>query len=86
MIYREFKRQLGKAGISCKEFSELVRLNPNSLSNYSNKGEVPTHWAIVVTLLGEMAEQGLDFKEVLKRMEITPKKSRGTTIANKNKD
>ena len=52
-------------------------MNRVSLSNYSKKGEVPSHLAIMATLLGEMAEHQLDFEDPLSRIEISPKKSRG---------
>lgn len=77
MRYDEFRRQLGKAGLSTKEFAALVKVNPCSLSNYSRSGEIPSHWAVVAALMGEMAENGLDFRAVLQRIDITPKRSRG---------
>lgn len=78
MTYEEFKRQLGKAGITAREFGGLVKLNPNSITNYAQQSEVPSHLAVIVTLMGVMADQGMDFKEPLSRIEIEPKKVRGT--------
>ncbi len=77
MTYDEFRRQLGKAGISAKEFADLVKLNHNSITNYAKDGMVPNHWAIVALLMGEMAENKVDFKEALSRIEISPNKIRG---------
>ncbi|TDP30763.1 hypothetical protein DEU29_11546 [Idiomarina aquatica] len=77
MIYREFKRQLGKAGITGREFSQLVKLHPNSLSNYAKGGVVPDHWAIVAALIGEMAEHGLDYTSVIEKVGCRPNKVRG---------
>lgn len=77
MDYHEFKRHLGKAGLTAREFSELVRINANSLSNYSKTQSIPSHWAVVAALMGEMAENGLDFRGVLNRLDISPKKVRG---------
>ena len=77
MMYDEFKRQLGKAGISGREFSRLVKLNPNSLTNYAKTGKIPAHWAIIAVLIGEMAEQGLNYRSVIERIEIEPNKVRG---------
>ncbi|HLW07520.1 MAG TPA: hypothetical protein VKY45_08140 [Marinilabiliaceae bacterium] len=78
MIYVEFKRRLGKAGISSKEFSRLVKLNPNSLTNYSRTGKIPSHWAIVATLIGEMAEHGVDYRAALQKIDFEPNKIRGS--------
>lgn len=77
MTYNEFQRQLGKAGLSVKEFSELIGMNRNSVSNYARQASVPSHLAIIVSLMGEMAEQGLDFRSVVGRLEVSPKKARG---------
>lgn len=77
MDYTEFKRQLGKAGLSAKEFAELVKMNPNSVTNYKKAGLVPAHWAIVAALMGELAENKLNFKDILEKIDIHPKKVRG---------
>lgn len=77
MTYEEFRRQLGKAGLTTKNFAELVKLNSNSITNYAKKGEVPSHLAVIAALLGEMAERKIDFRDVLSRIEIEPNKPRG---------
>jgi len=80
MNYEEFRRQLGKAGLTAKDFAELVKLNCNSITNYAKSGEVPSHLAVIAALLGEMAEHKIDFRNVLSRIEITPNKPRGAGI------
>lgn len=77
MAYDEFKRHVGKAGLTIRAFAELLKLNPASVSNYSKSGEVPSHLAVIAVLLAELAERKVNFREVLDRAEITPKKSRG---------
>jgi 23S rRNA maturation-related 3'-5' exoribonuclease YhaM len=77
MTYEEFRRQLGKAGITAREFGEALKLHPKSITNYSKQGEVPTHLAVIVSLMGEMAEHGLDYRAVLARIHIEPNKPRG---------
>lgn len=77
MDYVEFKRQLGKAGLSAKEFAELVKMHPNSVTNYKKMGVIPAHWAIVAALMGEMAENNLNFRAILGKIAIFPKKIRG---------
>ena len=78
MTYDEFLRQIGKAGLNLREFAELVKMNRISLSNNKKKGEVPSHLAVISTLLGEMAERQIDFRAVLARIDIAPKKPRGS--------
>ena len=77
MRYEEFQRHVGKAGLSLTEFAKLIRMNRVSLSNLSRREEVPSHLAVIASLLGEMAEHGLDFRATLERLEISPKKARG---------
>ena len=77
MIYEEFQRHLGKAGLTNKAFAKIVCMNPVSLSNYSKQGEIPSHLAIIAALLGEMADKGIDFRETLSTINVTPKKPRG---------
>jgi 23S rRNA maturation-related 3'-5' exoribonuclease YhaM len=80
MIYEEFQRQIGKAGLTLCKFAQLVKMNRNSLSNYGKKGQVPSHLAVIAALLGEMAERKIDYREVLSKIDITPKKPRGAGI------
>lgn len=77
MTYDEFQRHVGKAGLTIKAFAELMGMNRVSVSNLAKKGEVPTHLAVIAALLGEMADKGIDFREVLSRIDISPKKPRG---------
>jgi hypothetical protein len=79
MTYDEFQRQLGKAGITTREFAALIRMNSNSITNCSQKGEVPSHLAVIASLMGEMAEHHIDFKTALEKIDIEPKKPRGAS-------
>lgn len=78
MTYDEFKRQLGKAGVTAREFAELLKLNPSSVTNYAKQGAVPNHLAVIVTLMGEMAEHRINFRTVISRIDIEPNKPRGS--------
>lgn len=68
MTYTEFKRQLGKAGLTVRAFAALLGQTPNSITNYASKGEVPTHLAIIATLMATMADAGLDFRHALRTL------------------
>lgn len=80
MDYEEFRRHLGKAGLTVKDFAELLKLHRNSITNCAQKGVVPSHLAVISALLGEMAEYKIDFWGVLSRIEITPNKPRGISF------
>lgn len=80
MTYEEFQRQIGKAGLTIREFADMVKMNRISISNYGQKGEVPSHLAVIAALLGEMAERKIDYRDTLSRIDILPKKPRGAGI------
>lgn len=77
MTYDEFRRQLGKAGLTVKGFAVLIKQTPNSITNYASQGEVPPHLAIIAALMGDMAEGGLDFRSTLSRIQFEANKPRG---------
>lgn len=77
MKYDEFKRNVGKAGITLGEFARLVKINPRSLSNYSRQDKIPSHLAVIAHLMGELADHQIDFKPKLSSLDIEPKKIRG---------
>lgn len=77
MTYDEFRRQLGKAGVTVKAFATLIKQTPNSITNYSCQRIVPPHLAIIAALMGDMAEAGLDFRSTLARIDFEPSKPRG---------
>lgn len=77
MTYEEFVGRLGKAQLSIRKFADLVCTRSNTFTNYAQKSHVPDHWAIVVTLVAEMAKHDVDFKGPLSKLDLTPKKERG---------
>lgn len=83
MTYEEFQRQLGKARLDAREFAILLRMRPNSLTNYASVGRVPSHLAVIASLLGEMAERRVDFRGVLADLDIERKKPRGAAYPGK---
>lgn len=77
MTYDEFRRHVYKAGLSVKDFANLLRLRASSVTNYARDGKVPDHLAIIAVLLGEMEERGIDFKTIMERIDVEPKRARG---------
>lgn len=70
MDYIEFRRHLGKAGLTINEFSTLINVRPNSISNYKKKGNVPKEYAVIAVLAGEAADHGIDFRNTLAKFGI----------------
>lgn len=77
MLYADFLDELGKAGLSVRAFAELIGMNPNSLSNYARTGAIPTHLALIAVLVIGVSERGGDYRSIMSKVEIAPKKPRG---------
>ena len=69
MPYTEFQRLVGKAGLSIKDFAALLDMKPNSITNYSKQGVVPTHIAVIVALISTMKDEGLDFYPIFEKVK-----------------
>ena len=69
MPYTEFQRLIGKAGLSIKEFAALLDMKPNSITNYSKQGVVPTHIAVIVALISTMKDEGVDFYPIFEKIK-----------------
>nr|WP_057928773.1 hypothetical protein [Burkholderia ambifaria] len=77
MAYAEFQQELKKAQLTAREFARLIRMNESSITNYSSKGTVPSHLAVIATLIGALAAHEIDFRHVIGKTAIEPKRPRG---------
>ena len=76
MNYDELIRNIGKAGLDIKEFAELIKANPNSITNLKSKEKMPKNIAVIAVLLGEMVDKGLDYKHLFEKLELEEQKAR----------
>ena len=76
MNYDELIRNIGKAGLSIKEFAILLKVNPNSITNLKKKESVPKKLGIIAVLLGEIVDKGLDYKHLFEKLELEEQKAR----------
>lgn len=81
MQYSEFHQVLDDAGLSLREFALLMKLNPNSVTNYKKRGTVPSHLGVIACLLRELALHNIDYRSVISAINIEPKAPRGSTRA-----
>lgn len=79
MTYEELTSELKLAGLSGRELARLLKLNPNTIANYKRSDAVPSHLAVIVTLMREMKFHGLDFLAPLEKLEIERKAPRGSS-------
>jgi DNA (cytosine-5)-methyltransferase 1 len=75
--YESFLNVLENSGLTVRKFAELLSMNHVSLSNYSKKGEVPTHIAIIASLMNELVENKIDLHQALLKLKIPHKMPRG---------
>ncbi|CAN7529385.1 hypothetical protein LJR143_003596 [Pseudoxanthomonas sp. LjRoot143] len=75
MDYAEFRRHLGKAGLTVNAFAGYMGVTPTSVSNYARRGQVPRSYAMAAVLMGDAADRGVDFSAVLRRFALYPEAS-----------
>lgn len=78
MHYADFLAELERAGLSVRSFADLIGMNPNSITNYARRGELPQHISLVAVLVAEMSACGLDYRTAIAKVAPT-RKPRGAT-------
>ena len=83
MSYDDFIIELAKAGLSIRRFASLLGMQPNSISNNKQRGDVPVHLAVIASLLAEMASHKIPFEPVFERLQPSRKRPRGAARTGK---
>lgn len=76
MVYEELTRNIGKSGLKIKEFAELIKVNPSSITNLKKKGTVPKNLAIIAVLLGELVDKKIPYNHLFEDIDIQEQKAR----------
>jgi len=85
MTFIEFKKHLLDAEITLPKFSKLIKVSEKNIQSYKKKGEIPNPIAVIVVCFVEMKKAGLDYKEIIEKLELTAKTKKGVGFANKSK-
>jgi len=85
MTFIEFKKLLLDAEISLPKFSSLIKVSDKNLQSYKKKDEVPNAIAAVVCCFAEMHKHGMDYRELIKDLELKAKVKKGAGFAKKSK-
>ena len=72
MNYSEFRRHLGKAGMTVNLFASYLGANASSVSNHAKSGKVPRSYAILAVLLGDLADRKIHVADLLSNFDIHP--------------
>lgn len=87
MTFIEFKKHLLDAEISLPKFSKLIKVSEKNLQSYKKKGEVPNPIAVIVVCFVELQKAGLDYREIVDKLELKAKTKKGAGFAKtKNKE
>lgn len=81
MTFIEFKKHLLDADISLPKFSKLIKISEKNLQSYKKKGEVPNLIAVTVVCFVEMRKAGIDYKEIVEKLELKAKTKKGSGFA-----
>lgn len=84
MTFIEFKKHLLDAEITLPKFSKLIKVSEKNIQSYKKKGQVPNPIAVIVVCFVEMKKAGLDYKEIIEKLELTAKTKKGVGFANKS--
>ena len=52
---------------------EPLGMRPNSITNYNKVGFVPSHLAVIVSLISTMKDEGFDFYPILEKVQAYEK-------------
>lgn len=77
MTYDAFVAELSRAGLTIREFADLLGMRPNSITNNRKRGEVPDHLAVIAALLSELRPAGIQVETVFARLGLSKKRPRG---------
>lgn len=77
MSYADFIAGLERIGLTVRAFAELIGMNPNSISNYARSDQLPSHLALIAVLVVAVSEMSGDYRNIISRVGVTPKKPRG---------
>jgi hypothetical protein len=81
MTYSDFLVELHRGNLTVRAFAEIVGRNPNSVSNYAIRGNVPDHLALIASLIGELQSHRIDYGPAVERVKPVRKKPRGRSRA-----
>lgn len=68
MDYQSFKECVRLSGLGIKDFARHLGLNHKSVSNYSSRGVVPDHLALIALMLMELKRHNIPFTPIFSRV------------------
>lgn len=85
MTFIEFKKTLLDAEITLPKFSKLIKVSEKNLQSCKKKGEVPNAIAVIATCFASMNEKGMDYRNIIEKLELKAKTKKGAGFASDKK-
>lgn len=85
MTFIEFKKTLLDAEITLPKFSKLIKVSEKNLQSCKKKGEVPNAIAVIATCFASMHDKGMDFRNIVDKLELKAKTKKGAGFASGKK-
>jgi len=85
MTFIDFKKLLLDSEITLPKFAELIKVNEKNIQAYKKKGEVPNAIAVIAQCFATLHQEGLDFREIVKDLDLSKKEKKGAGFSKKKK-
>ncbi len=85
MTFIEFKKRLLDIDMSLPRFCDLIKVSDKNIQSYKKKGMVPNTIAVIVTCFAALHENTVDFKSLIKDLELKKKTKKGGFTKKKGK-
>jgi hypothetical protein len=85
MTFIDFKKLLLDAEITLPKFADIIKVNEKNIQAYKKKGEVPNAIAVIAQCFATLHEKNIDYKELIKNLELQKKEKKGAGFSKKEK-
>lgn len=85
MTFIDFKKLLLDAEITLPKFADIIKVNEKNIQAYKKKGEVPNGIAVIAQCFATLHENRIDYKELIKSLELRKKEKKGAGFSKKEK-
>ncbi len=85
MTFINFKKLLLDAEITLPKFANLLKVSEKNIQAYKKKGEVPNTIAVLAQSFATMHINGIDYKEIISKLDIEKKEKKGAGFSKKKK-
>jgi len=86
MTFIDFKKLLLDAELTIPKFTALIKVSEKNIQAYKKKKEVPNAIAVAATCFAKMHQEGIDFKTIIKDLDLQKKEKKGAGFSAKTEN